>query len=68
MALMVRPTKKAQVYLQAILARKNVTIPFTIQTVTVGTGISPVHARRLADYTAGGELHPAPKVTVFSYT
>ena len=28
---------------------------------TVGTGISPVHARRLADYTAGGELRPALK-------
>ncbi len=28
---------------------------------TVGTGITPVHAQRLADYTAGRELHPAPK-------
>lgn len=33
MALMVRPTKKAQVYLQVILARKNVTTPFHIQTI-----------------------------------
>ena len=28
---------------------------------TVGTGITPVHAQRLADYTAGRESHPAPK-------
>ncbi len=37
--------------------------PSLIQTVTVGTGIAPVPARKpgLADYTAGGDLHPAPK-------
>ncbi len=37
--------------------------PSLIQTVTVGTGIAPVPAREngLADYTAGGDLHPAPK-------
>ncbi len=29
---------------------------------TVGTGITPVHAFRLADYTAGGESHPALKI------
>jgi len=28
---------------------------------TVGTGISPVHALRLAGFTAGGELRPALK-------
>lgn len=28
---------------------------------TVGTGITPVHANWLADFTAGGELRPAPK-------
>ena len=28
---------------------------------TVGIGISPIHARRLADCTAGWESHPAPK-------
>jgi|GEM_PF-6212617 hypothetical protein len=28
---------------------------------TVGTGVSPVHAFLLADYTAGGEFHPALK-------
>ena len=39
--------------------------------MTVGTGITPVRAKWLADYTAGGELHPAPKVhysTVDYYT
>ena len=29
---------------------------------TVGTGVAPVHALRLADYTAGRELHPALKI------
>jgi hypothetical protein len=29
---------------------------------TVGTGISPVHAFRLADCTAGGESRPALKI------
>jgi hypothetical protein len=28
---------------------------------TVGTGISPVHALRLAGFTAGGEFRPALK-------
>lgn len=33
-----------------------------IQTLTVGFGISPNQPpQRVADYTAGGELHPAPK-------
>ena len=30
---------------------------------TVGTGITPDHAFRLADSTAGRELHPALKMT-----
>lgn len=35
----------------------------SIQTLTVGMGISPIHAAKpLADYTAGRELHPAPKL------
>ena len=33
-----------------------------IQTVTVGFGISPNQPhKRVADYTAGRDLHPAPK-------
>ncbi len=28
---------------------------------TVGTGITPVHAKKLAGCTAGRESHPAPK-------
>ena len=34
-----------------------------IRTVTVGSGIAPDRAAKmpLADYTAGGEFHPAPK-------
>ena len=31
---------------------------------TVGTGITPDHALRLADSTAGRELHPALKINV----
>ena len=29
---------------------------------TVGTGITPVHAKWLADFTAGREFHPALKI------
>lgn len=40
--------------------------PSLIQTVTVGIGIAPIPApRALADYTAGGDFHPAPKTTIF---
>ena len=48
--------------------------PSLIQTVTVGIGIAPIPAEKpLADCTAGGELHPAPKtndpvVLSLSYT
>ncbi len=35
----------------------------SIQTLTVGTGIAPVHApKELADCTAGGDFHPALKI------
>ena len=35
----------------------------SIRTVTVGSGISPDQPpKRVADYTAGGELHPALKI------
>jgi hypothetical protein len=36
-----------------------------IRTLTVGIGISPIrplHKKRFADFTAGGELHPALKI------
>jgi hypothetical protein len=33
---------------------------------TVGCGITP-HQLALADYTAGGELHPAPKIFIFIF-
>ena len=36
----------------------------SIQTVTVGTGVSPVRSlARLADCTASGDLHPALKIS-----
>lgn len=35
-----------------------------IQTVTVGHGITPYHAMRLADCTAGEEFHLAPKIGI----
>lgn len=35
----------------------------SIRTITVGSGISPDQPpKRVADYTAGGELHPALKI------
>jgi hypothetical protein len=34
--------------------------------MTVGSGIAPDHAFRLADFTAGGDFHPALKI-VFNY-
>lgn len=36
--------------------------PSPIRTVTVGAGITPAPALRLADYTADREFHPAPKI------
>ncbi len=38
-------------------------ISSSIQTVTVGSGVAPDHAKRLADFTAGGDFHPALKIT-----
>lgn len=35
---------------------------FSYPDFTVGFGVSPNHALRLADYTAGGESHPALKI------
>ena len=35
---------------------------------TVGTGITPVRRMALADFTAGGELHPALKILFSSCT
>jgi hypothetical protein len=37
-------------------------ISSSIQTLTVGTGITPVHAFRLAGSTAGRDFHPALKI------
>jgi hypothetical protein len=40
------------------------TEPSPIQTVTVGPGVSPdLRIAPLAGYTAGGDFHPAPKVS-----
>lgn len=44
--------------------------PFTssfIRTMTVGIGIAPIHALRLADFTAGGGFHPALKIIINKY-
>lgn len=39
-------------------------IPSPIQTVTVGPGVPPdLRKIPLAGYTAGGDFHPAPKVS-----
>ena len=45
-----------------------------ISTLTIGTGITPVRApkslisqTRLADFTAGGEFRPAPKLYDYMY-
>jgi hypothetical protein len=38
--------------------------PSPIQTLTVGPGVSPdLRIAPLAGYTAGGDFHPAPKVS-----
>jgi hypothetical protein len=39
-------------------------VSFTIQTLTVGPGISPDQScsAGVAGFTAGGDLHPAPKI------
>ena len=43
-------------------AKKSFYFLFYHPDYTVGTGISPVREHELfADFTAGGELHPAPK-------
>jgi hypothetical protein len=36
----------------------------SIQTVTVGFGVSPNHALRLVGFTTGRDLHPALKIAV----
>lgn len=46
---------------QGPLARKKRTLPFRIQTLTVGTGITPVRAQRLADYHRRWGISPRPK-------
>lgn len=46
---------------QKNIANRGENCPSFIQTVTVGFGVTPNHALRLAGYTASGELHPALK-------
>ena len=43
---------------------KYINFTSSIQTVTVGFGISPNHALRLVGYTTGGELRPALKILI----
>ena len=47
--------------LHSFIQKINCTIIFFHPDCTVGPGISPDHASRLAGFTAGRELHPAPK-------
>ena len=47
--------------LHSFIQKINCTIIFFHPDCTVGPGISPDHASRLAGFTAGRESHPAPK-------
>ena len=49
--------------LHSFIQKINCTIIFFHPDCTVGPGISPDHASRLAGFTAGGELHPALKIS-----
>lgn len=45
--------------------KNNALIAFYHPDYTVGFGIAPNHAQiELADYTAGRDLHPAPKANI----
>ena len=48
--------------LHSFIQKINCTIIFFHPDCTVGPGISPDHASRLAGFTAGRELHPALKI------
>lgn len=47
----------------------SITVSSTIQTITVGIGITPIQSYKqgVADYTADREFHPAPKNTAQKY-
>ena len=47
--------------LHSFIQKINCTIIFFHPDCTVGSGISPDHASRLAGFTAGGEFRPALK-------
>lgn len=50
--------------LHSFIQKINCTIIFFHPDCTVGPGISPDHASRLAGFTAGRESHPALKIIV----
>ena len=49
--------------LHSFIQKINCTIIFFHPDCTVGSGISPDHASRLAGFTAGREFHPALKIS-----
>ena len=51
--------------LHSFIQKINCTIIFFHPDCTVGPGISPDHASRLAGFTAGRESHPALKISFF---
>ena len=51
--------------LHSFIQKINCTIIFFHPDCTVGPGISPDHASRLAGFTAGRESHPALKISIF---
>ena len=53
--------------LHSFIQKINCTIIFFHPDCTVGPGISPDHASRLAGFTAGREFHPALKNMVFGF-
>lgn len=53
--------------LHSFIQKINCTIIFFHPDCTVGPGISPDHASRLAGFTAGRESHPALKNMVFGF-
>lgn len=53
--------------LHSFIQKINCTIIFFHPDCTVGPGISPDHASRLAGFTAGRESHPALKNSYFFY-
>ena len=54
--------------LHSFIQKINCTIIFFHPDCTVGPGISPDHASRLAGFTAGRESHPALKICLMALT